>query len=367
MASPWPDLPRTVLALLTAAVVVALILAASTSTVAFGSYNPSWEGTSDLRELDTDGTETEVLLDTEGYAAAAPNATVAFVIAPAEGYSQADVERIETFLANGGTLVVADNFGAHGNALLDDLGASARLDGDILRDERHYGENPRFPVATNVSDDPELAAVDQLTLNHGTAVEPGNATVLVRTSEFAYLDRNRNDELDANETLAAHAVVARESMGEGQVITVGDPSLFINAMLDAPDNRAFATALLNGHDAALLDYSHAGSQPPLAVALQTLRATPGLQVLLGLVGLLAVGTAFSGRSHWSAVVHAVGTRFTRVGTYFGLTTRPDETQRTDPEALKTYLREQHPEWDEERLDHVMAGTLGETDAAEANE
>jgi len=83
----------------------------------------------------------------------------------------------------------------HGNALLSDVGATARLDGALLRDERNYYRSPALPVAQPVEEHPYTSGATDLTLNYGTAVTPNDATTLVRTSEFAYLDTDRSGSL----------------------------------------------------------------------------------------------------------------------------------------------------------------------------
>ncbi|WP_129115392.1 DUF4350 domain-containing protein [Halegenticoccus tardaugens] len=349
--------PRALLAALTVLLAVAAIVAASTSTAAFGVYNSAWDGASALQtEADAVGTESEIVLNTSAYGDVPANGTVAVVLSPETRYEREDSERLRTFVQNGGTLVVADDYGRHGDALLADIDADARFDGRPLRDERHNYRSPNMPVATNVSNDPNASiveGVDQLTLNYGTAVRPNGATVRATTSGFAYFDENQNGELDANESLDEHPIVTVESVGEGRVIVVGDPSLFINAMLDRPGNQAFVRAIFDGHERAILDYSHSGRQPPLAVALLLVRGSPVLQVLVGAVGLGAV-------VGWAE----------RPG-LLGRLRRGDarEEVRTDAarrDELAAYLRRQHPDWDDRRVDRVIAGVLSEENNSDGN-
>ena len=350
--------PRAVLAALAVAVVLAVVFAASTTTAAFGVYNAAWDGAAGLDDVAGEaGVDARVVLDADAYPTdpATANGTVAVVLAPESVYTAAEVNRIERFVAAGGTLVVAEDVGAGGNELLAALGTATRFDGRLVRDERELYRSPAMPLATEVANAPLTRGVDRLTLNHGTVlrVPNGSATVddtdavagtasdgdadadvrvLVSTSPYAYLDGDRNDELDDGESLAARPVVAVERVGDGRVVAVSDPSLFINAMLERPGNRQFvrnlaadapATATGSGAgptgaegpaldgvvtptptptttpastagERVLLDYSHAGGQPPLAVALLLVRDAPLLQALLGGVGIGAV-LAWAGR------------------------------------------------------------------------
>lgn len=272
------EYPRVLLVALVVAVLVGVVVAGFTSGTAFGAYNPAWDGASDLRSLaESQGAEPQVLLNTSAYARAG-NGTVAVVLSPETGYNASERARIREFLERGGTLVVAEDFGPQGNALLQSVGATARVNGTLLRDERTHYRAPELPLAEPVEASNDTSptgryteGVDTLTLNYGTAVEPGNATVLARASGFAYLDSNGNGQPDDAEPLREYPVATVESVGEGRVVVVSDPSLFVNAMLDREGNRAFVANVLAA-DRVLLDYSHAGSQPPFAALLLRLRA-----------------------------------------------------------------------------------------------
>ncbi|ELZ42645.1 hypothetical protein C463_10635 [Halorubrum californiense DSM 19288] len=366
-----PSTPRVVLYALAVAVGLGLVVAASTTGAAFGAYNLEWDGTSDFRELADQRTDSQVLLDTAPYERGDANGSVAVVLAPTEPYGPNDSRRVREFVGAGGTLVVADDFGPYGNALLDDLGASARFDGTQLRDERHYYRAPSLPVATNVSETRYTEGVDQITINKGTAIDAGNATVVATTSPFAYLDRNGTGNLSAGDELGTYPVVTTESVGEGQVVAVGDPSLFINAMLSRPDNRAFVTAMFDAHDRALLDYSHAGEQPPLAATALRFASSTALQLGAGALGLGAVWRrAWLAGGLVDAVRRSVSSVFPpgwrrRLPAWLRGTRSDDEP--VDEEAILAALRERYPEWDESRLRHVMTDVLSERTRGNADE
>jgi hypothetical protein len=335
------DYPRALLYALVVAVLVGTLVAASTSATAFGAYNARWDGASELRaEADATGAETTLLRNASRYNAIPANGTVALVLSPDRAYSAADRARLRLFVRDGGTLVVAEDVGPHGNDLLRDVGATARFDGTLLRDERHNYRSPGRPIARNTAENETLTeGVDKLTLNRGTVVDPGNATVLVRSSGFAYLDANNNSQPDDEETLQEWPVATVEGVGEGRVVAVSDPSLFINAMLDRPDNRQFARNLFAPGDRVVLDYSHTAGVPPLQGALLTARNSPLLQFGAGLVALALVGAL--GRGVVGRLTDRTGRR------------RSAAPAGASADDLAAYLRERHPEWDDERVRRVV--------------
>lgn len=344
-----PDWPRVLLVGLVLMIAVTAGVASATSGTAFGPYNPSWDGASDLRtQIDgQSGFTSEFLTDTDRYQSMNATDTTVFVIAPDERYRAAETDQIRQFLAAGGRMVVMDNFGTASNELLADLGAEARVNGSLLRDEENFYEAPTLPVATGVDNRTLTAGVDQLTLNFATSVEPGNATVLVRTSEFAYLAASADDELDDDDELAAYPVAAVETVANGQVVTVGDPSLTINAMLDQPDNTVFLSNLYADTDRVLFDLTHSNGLPPLTRILLVVRGSAVVQAVFG--GGLLLGAAVLGRRRVTPALEWVQRR-SPVGSATESVTTP--ALRADSDWQAAYLRRQHPDWDEERIRRV---------------
>ncbi|WP_276253009.1 DUF4350 domain-containing protein [Halomontanus rarus] len=386
------DWPRAVLIGLGLAVVLAVGAVATTSTAAFGPYNPSWDGSSDLREqLERESdVEVELLRDPSRYEDTNAEGTTAFVVAPGESYRGADASRIRRFVEDGGRLVVFENVGEAGNSLLADVGADARTDGRVLRDDYRHSNGPTIPIATGVRNHTLTGGVEQLTLNYATAVEPNAATVLVTTSDLATLG-----DTDQRLDLTAHPVATVEPVGDGEVVVVGDPSLTINAMVGEPDNAAFLRSLYAGSDRVLLDRSHVGDLPPLTAAVLTVRDAPLLQLLLGSVGITAVGLWSTGRlrpllervrrrrpgspREGPGRERGVAGRVRRAGP--ASSTGPDaeleldydlELERSvvDPGLSRAeradVLRRRHPDWEERRIRRVLASTARAENRAETD-
>lgn len=323
---------------------IGLIIAASTSTAAFGTYNAAWDGSSDLRSTADDlGVDHEIALNTTAYESVPAKDTVAIVLSPESEYSPQERARLARFVNEGGTLLIAEDYGPHGNTILQAVGATARFDGTPVRDERYTYRSPAMPVARNVSNHTYTQNVSKLIINHGTVVRSNNATVLVRTSEFAYLDTNGNNALDEDESLERRPIATVEPVGNGQVVTVSDPSMFINAMLDRPGNEQFVQNLLGTHDLLLLDYSHAGQQPPLATAILVLRDSPLFQLVIGLLGLGVITAWARGKQQWLPIRSQNEDR-SPAGTL-------------SEEELAASLRARNPDWDEDRILRVIGGTI----------
>ncbi len=281
--------PRLLLVVLVVIAGATVIVVGSTSTAAFSPHNTGWDGTSQLNELAADNGTVALTTSTDRYESAEPSSTTAVVLAPQSSYDGTETGQIRTFVEDGGTLVVADDSGPNGNQLLSAVGATARFDTAMLRDRENNFRQSSFPVATTVSESSITQDVDQLTLNNGTVVEPRGARPVVASSPFGYLDPTGTDELDDETEFRNYPVVTVESVGDGTVIAVSDPSLFINAMLEQPDNEAFAANLVASEE-TIIDSTHTAETPPLVAGVSWLQETPLAATVVGIVvvGLVAV-------------------------------------------------------------------------------
>lgn len=343
------SVPELLLGAFAVAVLVSLAVAASTSTAAFGLYNDRWDGSAQLRGLATDeGASVVVASNASAYDRVDPASSVAVVLSPAAPYGPRATGQVRAFVRAGGTLVVAEDYRPHANPLLAGVNASIRVDGTPVRDTRQYYRTPAFPEtrttnATMLGDD-----VETVVFNHGTAVDPGTGTVLLETSSYAYRDVDGTGTLDQQETMRALPVAATERVGDGRVVVVGDPSVFVNAMLERADNRAFARQVVGG-DTVLLDHSHAGAVPPLVQAVLTLRRVPALQFVAGVaVVALIVGLARLDPDRRQRLRDRLRGREESDPTTGALST----------DAVRTYVEREHPEWDAGRVERVTEAVMG---------
>lgn len=367
---------------LAVAVVVTLLVGAATSAAAFDAFNPSWDGASDFRDQleDDPALESDVLRETSAYDDLPAAETTAFVIAPDERYGPSAADDVARFVEDGGTLVVLDNFGTASNDLLESVGSEVRFDGRLVRDDRHHEQGPEMPVTTATTDHELTVSVDEVTLNRGSvlsvgddsdsstavpesssATEPGEVTVLLRTSEYAQLEDRAASATDPEPVDASttHAVATVEDVGEGRVVVVSDPSITINAMVDRSDNAAFLHALAGDDGRVVFDRSHGDDLPPLSNAILTLQQSPPAQAAVGVGAIVVVGLTTSRR------VRRVAAGFWQrsgrlVDALAGVTSgsHSSSIDRTDrpglsPAEQARYLRERHPEWDDDRIGYEI--------------
>ncbi|WP_324759611.1 DUF4350 domain-containing protein [Haloarcula montana] len=361
----WTDYPRVALVVLLVLTNLGLVVAMSTSGVAYGPYNADWNGGAELRETtQAAGAAPQLARTTDPYIETRGEG-VAFILAPTTEYNARDAARVRQFASSGGTVVVAGENGSPNatNRLLAGLDVETRLNGTLVLDEQNNYRNASLPVATNVSDHPLVAETDGLTLNRGTVLDvpdrefgtdQRDVQVLVRTTEASYLDRNRNYTLDDEEPIGSYPVATVEPVGQGRVVVVSDASVFTNSMLDREGNAAFVRGVSQNASVALLDYSHRPPLPPLTYALLVVRGTPGLQALIATLALAAIAL-WSRRP--SIPIPATLDRIRG-------SEPPETTDSLSESDIVAYIRDRHPEWDTDRVERVSQHIIRRRDESE---
>jgi hypothetical protein len=127
----------------------------------------------------------------------------------------------------GGRLAVADDFG-DGNRLLERF--KIERQSSPLDPLQMLHGNPQLPVAVPASGHPIVADVGQVVLNHPTIVRHPDLSPLLR------IPRAGGD--------AGPDVALAGQVGDGRLVAIGDPSVFINSMMRYPGNRSLARNLL---------------------------------------------------------------------------------------------------------------------------
>ena len=218
----------------------------------FHAQNPFWNGLDDFRnefQAVSLGSLESLPSDPEG--------SVLLVI-PYSSFAEQDLAELNAYLEGGGILILSDDYG-NGNMVLEALGVSTRFHGVPLVDPLVNYRTPHFPVADDLAPSALTVGVSALALNYATALRGEGMTVVARSSPFSYLDGNNNGTRDNNELAGPFPVAGHLKVGKGHLFVLADPSIFVNTMLAAEDNRHFVTNLINSagpRPRLLLDQAH---------------------------------------------------------------------------------------------------------------
>ena len=280
----------------------------------FGPANTAWNGLSAFVSM-------EHPLILRNVSSLPPDGT-GFVLledGPSSPYTPAEARGVSSFVASGGTLILADQYGI-GNSLLSGMGLSSRFTGALLTDPLFNFRNSFLVVAPTVA----MKNVSSLAFDYATTLtvsDPG-AQVLAYSSDFSYLYPTQPGGSIASAPRGPFPVLAQVPDGRGRVYLIADDSVFINSMLGRSGNAELLKDLSTG--TMLLDTSHFSVGPATlardfeASAYSTL-SIPEIRYSMLVLGLAAV-----------------------LAYKFGAGPKPEE------EELKTVTRE-HPEWNVERL------------------
>ena len=246
------------------AVLLILLLAAgaayahaTTTTEEFSRYNVGWNGTSmlaaeevrDLAHLD-------------------PAATL-LVLAPDRPFTAEDVGYLRLFLDSGGRVLVADE-GGNANRLLADLGSTMRVrPGNLSSLDRDHADPGLFTVRVT-GNSTLFAGIETVLANRPAAVEGGDP--LIETSILTWDDAD-------GDVICAH---------EGNLTVLGDPSLFINAML--AENPEFIQNLRPVKIDGV--HSRTGTANPIINTIVWIQETPPAAAALAALAVLPVAWRF---------------------------------------------------------------------------
>jgi hypothetical protein len=204
------------------------------------AYDTKWNGISKFRSaLGSDGYDTSAIISTplllnssEGFPAVGE---VLVVIGVERPYLPAELDTIEDFVARGGFLLLADDFG-YGNALATRLGfafSGMRIYSSV------FDRNPAF-IVVNAT----LGGTGyRLLLDKPTALDRvATSQIKAQTDQDTWMDENGNGERDIDEESGSYPVVALIGHGDGYVLAVSDSGLFINDLWDRAGNAGFVLA-----------------------------------------------------------------------------------------------------------------------------
>ncbi|MBI4180908.1 MAG: hypothetical protein HY528_03155 [Chloroflexi bacterium] len=210
------------------------------------------------------------------------------VAIPYLDYTDAELLKIKQFLADGGTLLLMDDYG-YGNTVLAYLGVGVRFSNQPLLDPLFNYKNQLMPRITDFASELKESGIATIVLNHATSltnVEP--AKVIAWSSTASFLDTNENGSWDGGELKGPFVVAAELRLGQGTLALVADPSIMINSMVGRDDNYGFIRYLTRRGDEqeeVLVDNSHLTKMP---LDVSKTRVTGGREMLSSPYALLGI-------------------------------------------------------------------------------
>ena len=220
----------------------------------FSIYNTGWNGCSQLAlELYRSGkkvypihTPFAAITQPED-----PAGTALVIIGPTRAFTRGDAEYVAQFARLGGTVFIANDFD-QGNSLLEHMDLELRFSGEPVVD-LGFQKDPSI-VECNVRSKGEglTANLSSFLLNRPTAIVgkiPQNATIHATTSRMSWLDTDRDGGWDRtaerDERRGPFPVLASLPYGEGEILVLSDPSIFINSMITQTGNRQLHANLIS--------------------------------------------------------------------------------------------------------------------------
>jgi hypothetical protein len=203
----------------------------SANNMEFSQYNVGWNGTSSFYS-DIDRHRSVEITDQKQLTGYSPNTTL-LIIAPYRHPTTDEIAAYDAFLQDGNTIFLADDFGT-GNEILAGLGSSISiLPGNLSSFDRKY-EDSFSVIAYRSEDESPVPLPSSITLNGPAALAADHPLML--TSVLSWIDTNGDGRLNAGESMGTFPVLARESMGRGQLIVLSDSSVFINSVYSENEN-----------------------------------------------------------------------------------------------------------------------------------
>jgi len=186
------------------------------------------------------------------------------IVGPSVEFTGSDADIIREFLGDGGTVLLADDFGT-GNSLLHALNVSAAFAGEPIADLLDYSKNPDFPLIVAFTPTPITVNVTSIVMNKPSYIDLKNSTqaaVLASSSPFSFIDIRGDGIPTANATIRAYPVMATLNISRGRLILIADSGMFTNEMINLFDNmRMFRNMLHTAGETLLFDVTHLRKAP----------------------------------------------------------------------------------------------------------
>lgn len=232
-------------------IILAIVVWLFPSNEDFRAENPFWNGTRDI----SSSFPASPLASLSDLPPSPQGSTL--ILIPYLDFTPDELGELKSFVTQGGTLVLADDYG-YGNQILEYLGLKARFSGEILLDPLFNRKNKWFPRISHLTSSSVTSNITSLILNHATCLSDVESDdILAQSSSFSFLDLNGNQAWDEEEPTGPLPVISHHNLGSGKMILISDPSIFINSMETIESNYNFIQNLAAITTSELLiDQSH---------------------------------------------------------------------------------------------------------------
>jgi hypothetical protein len=278
------------------AALMLLVVQLSSNDQEFSRYNEGWNGTSAFF-ASLDRHRVSMVSEPGQLTQYRSNATL-LIIAPWRTPSQDELDAYRSFLDSGNTLILIDDFGT-GNRILKGLNSRISISPlPVASLDREYAD-PYSVVVYRLANESPVEDTTTLLLNEPASLDGGMP--LLRTSIFSWIDTNRDRHISNDEVLGIYTVMAKEKNGQGTLIVLSDPSVFINAMEDAGEpgnNHRFIAHLAESGSPVLLDQMNSRTRDAggLGEILHVIKTTFIIEVLISGIVILVVAGAWKRKS-----------------------------------------------------------------------
>jgi hypothetical protein len=348
---------------------LSMIIPIMTSDSDFSILNPAWNGCSELGaeyyeggslvpNYKLAGTGEEVTIaqkDITEYDLR-PSGSVIVILRPVEDFTGDEIAYLRDYLSNGGTLLLADDFGT-GNSLLEGLECNSRFSNKLFI-SLAFNKDPKFSVTIDIAS-PFDTNVSHILLNHPSTLTVGDNTTVYGNTPMGWLDDDKDYRMDEEEQRAVFPILAVEKYNRGKVILLSDPSVLINSMLDKADNRNFVQNLFEfaipGQGKVVFDESHSGDTDTLTTAGIFLNDLPPLFTGVLLIGFLSIVIFISLDLSPEGVEVIVNKPYivTAKGKVIRLIKRFTPSPKLARVNVVETVAKRHPEWDKRLLTRLL--------------
>ncbi|MBN1390613.1 MAG: DUF4350 domain-containing protein [Candidatus Thermoplasmatota archaeon] len=276
----------------------------------FSIYNTGWNGCSELGKdtysagsfvptIDLSASSEERVVHSsfsETTGDIRPSRSSLLIIGPDLTFTRKEGEFAHDFLSNGGSLLLADDFGT-GNELLSFLNTTTRISGRTMLD-LSYMKSSNFAVTTEFSEHEITRNLTMLLMNMPSIVVPSSkAVAVINSSRTSWLSLDKNGWWDPDEPQGPFPILTVERYGRGMLVVLSEPSLLINQMRDEMDNGIFVRnlfrSLTEGKENVMIDESHRDLENPVQLTNSFMSAFDPIQKIGIMIALSIVFLVFN--------------------------------------------------------------------------